>query len=164
MCDGPVTMTKTGYHKYCNNCIRKSEEKIQHTKQTKLERYGSTNYVNPAKAKQTKLERYGDEKFINLEKRYETNIIKYGSKDFLTSEKYKTMLENKEFIQRAVKKCHETKKRNGSYGKSKTEDLVYQLIKVKYPDCIRQYTDARYPFQCDFYIPSQDLFIEYQGY
>ena len=28
---------------------------------------------------------------------------------------------------------------------------------------IRQYRDERYPFVCDFYIPSEDLFIEYNG-
>ena len=28
---------------------------------------------------------------------------------------------------------------------------------------IHQYRDPRYPFNCDFYIPSEDLFIEYHG-
>lgn len=31
-------------------------------------------------------------------------------------------------------------------------------MKTQYRD------DDRYPFTCDFYIPSLDLFIEYQGY
>ena len=34
----------------------------------------------------------------------------------------------------------------------------------KFPDTIHQYRDEeRYPFNYDFYIPSLDLFIEYQG-
>ena len=33
-----------------------------------------------------------------------------------------------------------------------------------YPDTIRQYKDSRYPYNCDFYIPCLDLFIEFQGY
>ena len=31
-------------------------------------------------------------------------------------------------------------------------------------DIIHQYKDSRYPYFCDFYIKSLDLFIEYQGY
>ena len=34
------------------------------------------------------------------------------------------------------------------------------MLKECYPDVITQYKDARYPFACDFYIPSLDLFIE----
>ena len=31
-------------------------------------------------------------------------------------------------------------------------------------DIIRQYNSERYPFSCDFYIKSLDVFIEYQGF
>ena len=34
------------------------------------------------------------------------------------------------------------------------------FLKERYPDVITQYKDDRYPFACDFYIPSLDLFIE----
>ena len=38
------------------------------------------------------------------------------------------------------------------------------MLKVKFTDTISHYKDKnRYPFVCDFYIPSLDLFIEYQG-
>ena len=33
-------------------------------------------------------------------------------------------------------------------------------MKEYYPDIVSQYKDNRYPFACDFYIPSLDLFIE----
>ena len=39
------------------------------------------------------------------------------------------------------------------------------LIIFEKDDIIRQYYDKdRYPFNCDFYIKSKDLFIEYQGH
>ena len=58
-----------------------------------------------------------------------------------------------------------TKIKNNSFGKSKQEDTIYEKIKEVYPDVIRQYKDKiRYPYNCDFYIPEIDLFIEYQGY
>ena len=56
------------------------------------------------------------------------------------------------------------KKKNNSFNTSSTEEIIFnELIKV-YPDVVRQYKDdKRYPYDCDFYIPSLDLFIEYQG-
>ena len=42
------------------------------------------------------------------------------------------------------------------------EDKSYEIIKEIYPDVIRQYKCDRYPFACDFYIPSIDTFIECQ--
>ena len=57
-----------------------------------------------------------------------------------------------------------TKIKNNSFGKSKQEDTIYEKIKEVYPDVIRQYKDKiRYPYNCDFYIPEYDLYIEIQG-
>ena len=56
-------------------------------------------------------------------------------------------------------------KKNGTYKKSKKEDECYELLIKKYDNVIRQYRDEnRYPFNCDFYIPNEDLFIEFNGY
>ena len=64
-----------------------------------------------------------------------------------------------------VAKAHETKKKNGSYGKSKEEEKLYKWLKQFYgkEDVERQYRSDVYPFPCDFYIKSKDLYIEYQG-
>ena len=37
------------------------------------------------------------------------------------------------------------------------------LTKFNKDDIIRQYKSELYPFKCDFYIKSLDLYIEYQG-
>ena len=62
-------------------------------------------------------------------------------------------------------KIHETKKKNGTYGKSKEEDYVYSvLVDIYNKDNVkRQYKSDLYPFACDFYIISKDLYIEYNG-
>lgn len=45
------------------------------------------------------------------------------------------------------------------------EDDLYNFLCKIYDDVKRQYrNDLRYPFFCDFYIPSEDLFIEYNGF
>lgn len=57
---------------------------------------------------------------------------------------------------------YKTKKKNHTFNTSKPEEESYNLLLHKYDknDIIRQYKDERYPFSCDFYIKSLDLFIE----
>lgn len=66
----------------------------------------------------------------------------------------------------AIQKAKETKLKNHSYRVSKSEDNFYKnlLLFYKFDDVIRGYIDCRYSFNCDFYIKSKDLFIEYQGH
>lgn len=53
-------------------------------------------------------------------------------------------------------------RQNNSFNKSDSEDKYYLQLVNKYgkDDVIRWYSDERYPFVCDFYIPSEDKFIE----
>lgn len=63
-----------------------------------------------------------------------------------------------------VKKRFNTMKENNTIRSSKLEDKYYKkLLKLFGDDVIRQYKDYRYPYACDFYIKSLDLFIEIQG-
>ena len=48
--------------------------------------------------------------------------------------------------------------------KLKTENKIFEILKTRFPKVIRQYYSEKYPFNCDFYIPELDLYIEYQGY
>lgn len=62
-----------------------------------------------------------------------------------------------------VKKQHDTEKLNRQNRKcrSVSEQKMYDMLIKLYPDV--QYdirVDDRYPYYCDFYIPSEDLFIE----
>ena len=40
-------------------------------------------------------------------------------------------------------------------------DRARVIFKYGIDNVKRQYSDSRYPFACDFYIPSEDLFIEF---
>lgn len=80
--------------------------------------------------------------------------------------KIKTALLNKtvEEKDKIRQKCYNTKKKNGTLGgfRSKQEIRCFELLKVKFPDAKHTYYDKqRYPFLCDVYIPSKDLFIEF---
>ena len=103
------------------------------------------------KIKQSKLEKYGDENFTNREKSKQTCLQKYGVDNVI---KLKTIQD----------KIYLTKKKNNSFKKSKQEENTYKLLKEKYSDVIYQYKSEEYPFNCDFYIPSLDLYIECNYY
>jgi hypothetical protein len=55
---------------------------------------------------------------------------------------------------------YKTKKKNNTFNSSSTENKSYLILKEKYIDVIKQYKSELYPFICDFYIPSLDLYIE----
>ena len=155
------------------------KEKIAQTKQLK---YGDKNYSNRERACQTILEKFGGKSYfanstkheqsikkkectclkkygvtnvfannIVKEKIKHTNIAKYGVDNPFKSP---TLMANK------LEKEYNTKKKNNSFNISKPEDESYAILKERYLDVVTQYKDDRYPFACDFYIPSLDLFIE----
>ena len=55
-----------------------------------------------------------------------------------------------------------TKRKNGTFNSSKPEDMSYVLLCEVFgkDDIERQHKDDRYPFLCDFYVKSKDLYIE----
>ena len=61
-----------------------------------------------------------------------------------------------------VRKSYETKKKNNTFTKSKSEEASYTFLLSRFSkdDIIRQYKTEKYPFNCDFYIKSLDLYIE----
>ena len=65
-----------------------------------------------------------------------------------------------------IQKARDTKFKNNTYKKSIAEDNFYNKLLMFFEqyDIVRGYVDSRYPYNCDFYIKSKDLFIEYQGH
>lgn len=132
--------------------------------QTCLEKYGwRHNWQDPEeqkrshskeakeKMKQTCLEKYG------CEVSSQSNIVKQHRKETCLK-KYGVTHEMK--LKNHVDKVNNTKRINNTFNTSKTEEESYKLLKEKYPDIIRQYKSKEYPFNCDFYIPNLDLYIE----
>lgn len=63
-------------------------------------------------------------------------------------------------------RCYATKRKNNSFHTSKPEVIVYGLLTEKFgqDDVFKEYRSERYPFACDFYIKSLDLYIELNIY
>ena len=57
-------------------------------------------------------------------------------------------------------KINAAKRANHSFNTSKSETEVFELLQQVFKDVQTQYRSELYPFNCDFYIPSLDLYIE----
>ena len=144
--------------KHNQSCFKKygSVNNSQKTKQTCLEKYGVKAGFNNGKAEETKLKKYSNKHYVNSEKAKQTCLQKYGVISPLCL--IKTRILRKSI--NSLEKEYNTKRKNNSFNKSKPEDETYKLLKEKYPDVVRQYRSEVYPFNCDFYISSLDLYIE----
>ena len=167
-----------------------SEEIKEKIKQTNLERYGVENAIQSnevrEKIKETNLEKYGVECSFQSEevkeKIKQTVLERYGVERISQSENIKekvkqTMLERygvdcifqrddireKALSKESLEKIYDTKKKNNSFPTSETERELEIKLKEIFPDLITQYKSKDYPFSCDYYIPSLDLYIEYNG-
>ena len=154
------------YQKISQICINKfgvdsplkNKEVREKIKQTNIQRYGVDNLfkndIIKEKIKQTNIQKYGvDYLFksnIIKEKIKQTNIQKYGVDN---------PLKNKEIW----KKSQDNRQISS---KSKLENNFLNYLKLKYEsdDIITQYKSKEYPYYCDFYIKSINLYIEIQGH
>ena len=132
-----------------------------------------------AKIEKTCLERYGSKTFLSSdyarEKIKETNIEKYNGPAPMCSDeiKQKTSETVKErygvesimMVDEVVQKIHQSKVANNTYGVSSVEENMYFRLCDLFgsDDVERQYKSKVYPFSCDFYIKSRDMYIEFNG-
>ena len=114
------------------------DERLQKSKNTNLASFG---YVHNMQSPELKNKGYINLAITSGYNGTEEELIKIGK-------------------QIKLQKEINTKYINNSFNISKPEDNVYELLSESFDNVIRQYHCERYPFNCDFYIKSLDLFIE----
>ena len=139
---------KQPFYSTCGNmeCIHK--RKGNGPKEKCMQKYGVENQFQRKeikdKIRQTCLNKYGVEHYS------QSNIFK---------QRMSIIASSKEFQE----KRNNTLKQNNTWKSSKDEEYCYNEL-CKYFKCVeRQYSSILYPFNCDFYIPEIDTYIEYQG-
>ena len=134
-----------------------SKEVQNKCKQTCIELYGEDYGIkNRQKAKQTCLERYGDENYRNIDKAKQTFIERYGVTHFS-----KIFSDDKK--QDIQFKRQNTLRKNKTFSVSKIEEKFAIYLTTNKIRFKRQYKSSIYPFNCDFYFPDNDLYLEIQG-
>jgi hypothetical protein len=162
---GAKHISQTSYYKqkYRQTCLEKfgteyalqAKEVKQKKMQTCLEKYGVEYALQVPELikqrKQTCLEKYGVEYALQvpelIKQRKQTCLEKYG-------------VENPSQLEHFKEKKYHTHKKNNSFSFSKPETIIYQILIAKYPNILRNYKSEKYPFNCDFYIPEIDTYIE----
>ena len=148
---------------------------LKKSKQTCLEKYGSEYYFTSKDCKEKLINKFNVDNYRKtLESKQKTSeyikthqqdirrkvintcLKKYGVDNVAKCQFIKDKIDWK----KQKEKEYITKKKNNSFNISKPEDQSYELLKSKYPDVQKQYRSEAYPFNCDFYIPSLDLYIE----
>lgn len=161
MCKGHVnydTIRKRFYDHCSTTCARNNKDVQEKYKQTSIKRFGVDNYWKTDKCKQEVSKYHKEHKDELTAKKKKTYLERYGvewlsqNKDFYAHINKDTWLKHQ----------HETKRKNHTFKTSKKEETSYELLKEKFgeDDIIRQYSSDKYPFACDFYIKSLNLYIE----
>ena len=166
-CDPDVInkMSYTCIEKYNVPFFIQSQEFIDKTKETCKEKYGveyfqkTDEFKSFISTKMSYLYEFGN----ILDNRNQTCQEKYGCNCYQQTDEFKVMISNIMLSKAVQEKRHETFVKNKTFNTSKPEQQTYELLKTKFKEVKYQYRDKeRYPFNCDFYIPSLDLFIECQ--
>ena len=155
---------------------RGSEEISKKIAKTKEEKYGDPNFTNREKCNETVKLKYGVDNISQLDfvkqKKVETTRKQFGVDYTFQSEECREKMrqtnlevygcENPAQNEEVRQKMYKTLWENG--GLHRLEKRCYDKLLEKYPDAVREYKSDKYPFKCDFYIPSEDLYIELNIY
>ena len=138
-----------GYPDHCSQkCVMNDPKILEHHMEMCEQKYGP-GIINNFQAQEVK------------DKIYNKNIKKWGCKVYTQTDEYKKLMKITK-IDRENKKII-THIKNKSFNTSKYEDIIYYLIRKKFPDVKHCYTSNEYPFEIDFFIPSINLYIDYNG-
>jgi len=146
----------------------------EQSKITCIEKYGVDNpFKDKEKIKQSYIDKYGVDHPMKVDSIKEKVISKIDYSVTIPKGRQtyfeKTGYDNPGKDPRCQRKGIETKIKHGVYDSphnSNEEQRLFKILKRKYSEVIRSYRDIRYSrssgyqFECDFYIPSEDLFIE----
>lgn len=155
----------------------------QKQKQTMMKKYGVDNPMKvdsiQKKARQTCLKKYGHEWARSTEEVQEkarrTNRMKrgvdYPLQDKEVLQKMADTLTSRYGVSNIAKLpsvCNQikvTKQEKGTFHTSQSEEILFQRLCDVFgeSDVKRQYFSDEYPFACDFYIVSRDMYIELNG-
>lgn len=152
----------TCIEKYGVSNVHQDEEIKKSFQDTCMAKYGVDNPAKSEavkmKTKETNEERWpGNKNYHNKDKGIATLIKNFGSLDAFYAKRYADT-----DWEHVILKQEETKRKNNSFVHSMPEEKMYQHLCSIYgvDDVVKNYKEKRYPYKCDFYIKSVDLFIE----
>lgn len=170
-------MKSTCLKRYGVENISQSKERYEQNIKTRIEKYGgcgNASKISREKYEQTNLERYGVKnpmsskefrdshsivspfKRNDVQKKIIKNTVeKYGG---IYSEDLKGPTSCPEVLEH----IYRIKKENNTFNTSNIEKLFEDYLLYRNIKYDKQYKSSSYPFNCDFYIVDQDIYVELQ--
>lgn len=136
---------------------------------TSIDRYGVSHHSKTEVHKQTMAAFFDGlspaERQAMKDKRVNTSIDRHGVPYYTQTPQARMAQSDRMLDAEHQDRVNESKRRNETFNTSKPEFGGYELLVAYFgtDDVQVQYKDDRYPYRCDFYIPSRDLFIEMNG-
>lgn len=129
---------------------------------TCMERYGVDSYNKTDEHRRLTHDIMVQHRDEIREKTAQTCMERYGVECYTQTEEFRQAQRERMLDPDYQLRIISAKQDNGTFNASSEENMFYDmLLSIYAPDDIeRQYYDDRYPFACDFYIRSRDLFIE----
>lgn len=146
---------KTFNNRYnVDNCSQIPEVKKK-KEETHILHYGTKNNFEISNIREKAIKNAQSE--LAIHKRKQTCLNKYGVNNVLANPTI-----HSKGIEKAKESIVNTKRKNNTFNKSHIEDKMYfKLIEIfGINEVIRNYKSAKYPFLCDFYVKSLNLYIE----
>ena len=175
-----IRKSKKKWGEICKITRKRSPEKEAESNrkivETKTKKYGKDfRKQEGQKIQKVLLDKYGTHP-LNIEefklKRKKSCLIKYGTEHVLQNEKVKAKgrrtnikkygVENPAKNLSVIAKIHSSKKKNKSYGKSKSEDACYEYILENLDFQAERQVKAG-KWSIDFYLPKYDMFVQFDG-
>ena len=163
---------QTNLKKYGVENVLQSQQVINKSKQTNLKKYGveygcMTSQCREKlrspdiqiKKSQTMTEHFGVSNNLSrpeVQQKIKESHIQHFGKYYLATDENRKKCNSLDARQKAII----TKKKNGTINSSSFEKDLAKFFEIHNINYISEYTDARYPFHCDFYLPDEDCFIE----
>lgn len=135
-------------------------------KATMLNKYGVAYYSQTSSFSDITHNRMCEHSAEYMKKARETCLERYGKPYYMQTNEARKRQSTKMLNPAYNKHIIDVKRKNGTLNTSKSEKLLYELLLSRFDknDIFPQYKDVRYPFYCDFYIKSRDMFIELNGF
>ena len=134
--------------KYGVDYTFQNEQILNKIKQINLQKYGVANPMHREEIRNKLSDVISSADVQNKIK--QTNLQRYG-------------VENPSQLPKIQDKINTTKRLNHTFSTSKIEDMFDAYLNERGIQHVRQYKSTLYPFCCDFYLPTYDLYIEIQA-
>lgn len=159
------------YYNYCSvKCMSNSKEVRSKIENTCENKYGIKYPLHTERVRDEMRKKYGGIGFASktiMDKFLTVCEEKYGDPHYSNREKAKETVKNTYNSPRGkeiTNHIYQVKKKNHTLNTSKLENDIKNWLNENNIEYKCHYKNKKYPFACDFYFPSNDMYLEIQGH